>query len=117
MADTVCGIRTELPGIAGTAVFKLFDLQVARTGLTLDEALKAGFEAEQEIVKTRSKAHGHPGSTDIWVQMLGNKRSLVNRLDKKIMVCHLVDNIQSTMSACLWSHGGSDGYGDRNIKP
>jgi len=75
VADTVCGIRTELPGIAGTAVFKLFDLQVARTGLTLDEALKVGFEAEQEIVKTRSKAHGHPGSSDIWVQMVGDRRS------------------------------------------
>ena len=75
VADTVCGMRTELPGVAGTAVFKLFDLQVARTGLSLREALDYGFEAEEEMVKTRSRAHGQPGSTDIWVQMVGDRKT------------------------------------------
>lgn len=75
VADTVCGLRTELPGVAGTAVFKFFDLQVARTGLTREEALAFGFEAEEEVVKTRSRAHGHPGSSDIWVQMVGDRKT------------------------------------------
>lgn len=75
VADTVCGTRTELPGVAGTAVFKFFDLQVARTGLSYDEALASGFEAVEETVKTRSRAHGHPGSGEIWVQMVGDRRS------------------------------------------
>ncbi|CAG0982932.1 partial NADH oxidase, partial [Anaerolineae bacterium] len=33
VADNVTGRPVELPGVAGTAVFKVFDLQVARTGL------------------------------------------------------------------------------------
>ncbi|MBU1171490.1 MAG: FAD-dependent oxidoreductase [Proteobacteria bacterium] len=84
VADSVCGNRVELPGIAGTAVFKLFDLQVARTGLTVQEAVRSGFDAEQEVIKTRSRAHGQPGSTDIWVQIVGDKKT--NRLLGLFMV-------------------------------
>ena len=40
VADTVCGRPVRLEGIAGTAVFKTFDMQVVRSGLTVDEAKK-----------------------------------------------------------------------------
>lgn len=75
VADSVCGQRTELPGICGTAVFKLFDFQVARTGLSLAEAMSHGFDAVENVIKTRSRAHGQQGSTDIWVQIVGDKAS------------------------------------------
>jgi len=42
VADNITGKRVELEGIAGTAVFKVFDLQVARTGLSVQEAGKYG---------------------------------------------------------------------------
>jgi len=32
VADNICGKAVELSGVAGTAVFKVFDLEVARTG-------------------------------------------------------------------------------------
>ncbi len=75
VADNVCGIPTSLQGVAGTAVFKVFDLQVARTGLTLKEAMDAGFDAVETVVKTRSKAHGHPGAGTIYLSMVGDKTS------------------------------------------
>ncbi len=75
VADNVCGIDTLLPGVAGTAVFKMFDMQVARTGLTVKEAVKAGFDAVQVVIQTRSKAHGHPGSNAIHVAMAADKKS------------------------------------------
>jgi len=75
VADNVCGGKVELDGIAGTAVFKVFDLEVARTGLTLAEAEKAGFKPESVTVKTRSRAHAHPGSTPIQVRMIGDKET------------------------------------------
>jgi NADPH-dependent 2,4-dienoyl-CoA reductase/sulfur reductase-like enzyme len=34
-ADHLCGKPVEIAGVAGTAVFRVFDLQVARTGLTI----------------------------------------------------------------------------------
>jgi NADPH-dependent 2,4-dienoyl-CoA reductase/sulfur reductase-like enzyme len=75
VADNVCGKEVELPGITGTAVFKVFDLEVARTGLTLEEAIKSGFDPANVIIKTRSRAHAHPGASVIWVQMIGDKKT------------------------------------------
>ncbi len=57
VADNVCGNDKILPGIAGTAVFKVFDLEVARTGLTLVAAAKAGFKPVVVTVQTHSRAH------------------------------------------------------------
>ncbi|MBF0203406.1 MAG: FAD-dependent oxidoreductase [Desulfamplus sp.] len=75
VADNVCGIKTELQGVAGTAVFKMFDLQITRTGLSVKEALASGFDPVEVIIQTRSKAHGHPGSNTIHVAMTGDKRT------------------------------------------
>jgi len=75
VADNVCGREKELPGIAGTAVFKVFDLEVARTGLSMQEAAAAGFAPAGVIIKTRSKAHAHPGNTIIHVHMVGDVKS------------------------------------------
>jgi len=71
-ADNVCGRDVLLPGVVGTAVFKVFDLQVARTGLNREEAIAAGFEAAEAVIKTRSRAHAHPGASTIHVNMVGD---------------------------------------------
>ncbi len=75
VADNVCGKHVKLPGIAGTAVFKVFNLEVARTGLNNQEALKYGFTPAEVVIKSRTRAHVHPGATWIWVQMVGDKAS------------------------------------------
>jgi NADPH-dependent 2,4-dienoyl-CoA reductase/sulfur reductase-like enzyme len=75
VADNVTGKRTELEGIAGSAVFKVFDLQVARTGLSMGEAEKTGFDPVEVAVQTRSRAHAHPGSTTIHAQIVGDRKS------------------------------------------
>jgi NADPH-dependent 2,4-dienoyl-CoA reductase/sulfur reductase-like enzyme len=74
-ADNVCGIVKELPGITGTAVFKVFDLEVARTGLNLQEASDAGFDPVGVAIKTRSKAHAHPGNTTLHIHMIGDRKT------------------------------------------
>ncbi len=71
-ADNVCGKSIEIPGIAGTAVFKVFDLEVARTGLTVEEAKHFGFDPVTVTIKTRSRAHAHPGASKIHVHMVGD---------------------------------------------
>jgi len=75
VADNVCGKDVQLPGIAGTSVFKVFNLEVARTGLSAQEAEKAGFDPVEVTIKTRSRAHAHPGSSTIWLQMTGDKKT------------------------------------------
>lgn len=75
VADNITGKEVSLQGVAGTAVFKVFDLQVARTGLSVKEAEDAGFEPVEVAIEARSRAHAHPGSSTIGVQMVGDKRS------------------------------------------
>ncbi|MFH1153299.1 MAG: FAD-dependent oxidoreductase [Pseudomonadota bacterium] len=73
VADNVCGTITRLQGVAGTAVFKVFDLQIARTGLSLKEARDSGFSPVEVTVKSRSRAHAHKGSSTIHLSMVGDK--------------------------------------------
>lgn len=75
VADNVCGKTTELPGIVGTAVFKVFDLEVARTGLTGEEAIESGFDPVDVVIQSRSRAHAHPGSSTITTHMLADRKT------------------------------------------
>jgi NADPH-dependent 2,4-dienoyl-CoA reductase/sulfur reductase-like enzyme len=75
VADIVSGKRETvgLPGIAGTAVFKVFELEVARTGLTESEARAAGFDPAAAMIKAGSRAHAYPGASPLWVALTGDK--------------------------------------------
>ena len=75
VADNVCGKATSLEGVAGTAVFKVFNLEVARTGLSLEESIRYGFEPVDVTIQTRSRAHAHPGAATIWVNLTGDQKS------------------------------------------
>ena len=75
VADSLSGRDVQLDGVAGTAVFKVFDLQVARAGLSTDEARANGFDPIEVSIESRSRAHSHPGNTTIYVQMVGDKKS------------------------------------------
>jgi NADPH-dependent 2,4-dienoyl-CoA reductase/sulfur reductase-like enzyme len=75
VADNLCGKEVELQGVAGTQVFKVFGLEVARSGLNVKEAIDSGFEATEVVIQSRSRAHAHPGSTTVWVEMVGDRKS------------------------------------------
>ena len=75
VADNVTGIDVKLQGVAGTAVFKVFGLQVARTGLNVAEAEKFGFDPMEVMIQGRTRAHAHPGASTIGVQMVGDRKS------------------------------------------
>jgi CoA-dependent NAD(P)H sulfur oxidoreductase len=75
VADNVTGGHVELPGIVGSAVFKVLDMEVAHAGLSAAEASRAGFDVVDEVIKSRSRAHGHPGNQDIYVHLTADKKS------------------------------------------
>jgi len=75
VADHLSGRNVALQGIAGTAVFKVFNLQVASTGLNGEEAVNAGFDPAEVTIKSRSRAHAHSGSSTIAVNMVGDRKS------------------------------------------
>lgn len=84
VADHILGKEVSLQGVAGTAVFKVFDLEVARTGLSLEEAKQAGFDPEEVVIESRSRAHAHPNSSTIYCQMVSDKNS------GRILGCQMV---------------------------
>jgi CoA-dependent NAD(P)H sulfur oxidoreductase len=71
VAGTVAaGGTASFPGVVGTAVVKVFDLEVARTGLTLAEAQAAGLAASATDVVSRSRAKYYPGASPVHVRLV-----------------------------------------------
>jgi CoA-dependent NAD(P)H sulfur oxidoreductase len=71
VAGTVAaGGAARFSGVVGTAVVKVFDLEVARTGLSLDEADAAGLDAVATDVEHRSRAKYYPGSAPLSVRLV-----------------------------------------------
>jgi len=63
------------PGVVGSAVTKVFDLEIGRTGIGEEEAKKHGFETKSVLIKARSRAGYYPGGRDIWVKLIVEKPS------------------------------------------
>jgi len=71
VAGTVAaGGSASFPGVVGTAAVKVFDLEVARTGLTLAEAQAAGLAATATDVVSRSRAKYYPGASPVHVRLV-----------------------------------------------
>ena len=62
-------------GVVGTAVSKLCDLEVARSGLQEREAQQAGFEYVVAKIKSTTKAGYFPGTQPMTMKMLAERRS------------------------------------------
>ena len=75
VADHLCGKAVDLPGVAGTAVFKVFDMQVARTGLNSADAIDAGFTPQTVTITSNSRSGHYPGGSPVQVHMVGDQKS------------------------------------------
>ena len=66
------GANTRFAGIVGTAGFQVFDLEVARSGLTLDKAREEGFEPVAVTIRQRSRALAYPGGGPVQVTLIAD---------------------------------------------
>jgi NADPH-dependent 2,4-dienoyl-CoA reductase/sulfur reductase-like enzyme len=76
----VCGINigggyATFPGVLGTAVSKVCDVEVARTGLSEAELEELGLEWEQTAVDSTTRAGYFPGAAPIRTKVLAECRS------------------------------------------
>jgi NADPH-dependent 2,4-dienoyl-CoA reductase/sulfur reductase-like enzyme len=69
------GGYATFPGVVGTAVTKICDVEVARTGLQEKELRKLGIEWVSAVIKSRTKAGYYPGSGEITVKVLAENGS------------------------------------------
>lgn len=67
------GGYATFPGVVGTAVTKICQVEVARTGLQEKELRKLGVEWSSAVIRSRTKAGYFPGSGEITVKVLAEK--------------------------------------------
>ncbi|MGC8601590.1 MAG: FAD-dependent oxidoreductase [Thermoprotei archaeon] len=67
------GASMSFPGVVGTAITKFNEEFIAKTGLTLTEAQRAGFRAYETTIRAKSRAHYYPGAKDIWVTLVAEE--------------------------------------------
>jgi NADPH-dependent 2,4-dienoyl-CoA reductase/sulfur reductase-like enzyme len=60
-AKRLAGYEIEFPGLLGNCAVKLFDKNIAATGLTEEQAAREGFETVCSTVESRSKHNMIPG--------------------------------------------------------
>jgi rhodanese-related sulfurtransferase len=75
IADHIAGRGTPFPGVLGTAICKVFDYTIARTGLSEKEAKAAGFDIETVICPGPDRPHYYPGNAMIIVKLIADKKS------------------------------------------
>ena len=69
------GGNATFPGVVGTAITKICQMEVARTGLQEKELRKLGIEWVSAVIKSRTKAGYYPSAGEITVKILAEKGS------------------------------------------
>ena len=73
--ENAAGGSARFRGIAGSAITKVFDLYIGKTGLTRQEALNYGFDPIEEEIESITRAGYYPGSKSIWIKIIADKKS------------------------------------------
>lgn len=97
----MAGGNATFPGVLGTAIFRVFDLAVARTGLSHADASAAGLFPVSEMIKAPSRARYMSGSKTVHIHLT------VDRLSGRLLGCQVVgadavDKTIDTVAAAIW---------------
>lgn len=66
------GAGLRFHGIVGTTGFKVFDLEVVRSGISVEPAKAEGFEPVSVTIQQSSRAHGYPGGNPVQVSLIAD---------------------------------------------
>lgn len=71
----VGGGYATFPGVVGTAVSKVCDLEIARTGLREKDVRRVGLQFVSVTIESTSRAGYYPGASPMTVKMLAERRT------------------------------------------
>ena len=74
-ANNLCGFKDVFPGVLGSTVCKLFNLNIGRTGLGEEQAKQAGFDVITVLSPAPDKAHFYPEAKVIMLKMVIDKKT------------------------------------------
>jgi NADPH-dependent 2,4-dienoyl-CoA reductase/sulfur reductase-like enzyme len=69
------GGYATFPGVVGTAVSKVCEIEIARTGLKESQARAAGLQYVTAVIESTSRAGYYPGAAPMTVKMLAERRT------------------------------------------
>jgi NADPH-dependent 2,4-dienoyl-CoA reductase/sulfur reductase-like enzyme len=99
--ENAAGLNKKFDGIVGTAVTKIFDLEVARTGLSSVDAQREGLKFFTSVIQGWSRSKAYPAGKRITVLYIveeGTGRLLGTQMVGQEGVAHRID----TLAACLY---------------
>ncbi|OQY19947.1 MAG: pyridine nucleotide-disulfide oxidoreductase [Desulfobacteraceae bacterium 4572_35.1] len=74
-ANNISGQPERFPGILGSMAVKVFDISVARTGLSAEDALLNGYDAVSIRTSAPDIAHLYPGSKPIVIKLVADRKT------------------------------------------
>jgi len=99
--ENAAGLNKKFDGIVGTAVTKIFDLEVARTGLSSVDTQREGLKFMTSAIQGWSRSKAYPAGkrmTVLYVVEEGTGRLLGTQMVGQEGVAHRID----TLAACLY---------------
>ena len=79
IADHIAGKKSRFDGVVGSFIVKIFDLCLAAAGLSQEEAIREGFDAERVLTVGYDRAHFWPEKGLLFLQLVvdrGTRRVL-----------------------------------------
>lgn len=101
--NNLAGGYEVFPGVIGTAISKICEIEVARTGLNEREAAEAGFQFVTATVETRTRAHYYPGAEQVKVKMVAERRT-GRLLGAQIVGREGAAKRIDTVATAVWNH-------------
>ncbi len=74
-ANSICGRDDSFPGVIGSTICKVFELNVGRTGLGEQQARDEGFDVETVLSPAPDKAHFYPSAKPISIKLIVDKKT------------------------------------------
>ena len=73
--ENAAGGKAIFHGVVGSAAFKIFELEVAFTGLGIQTAQRYGFDVDSQIIEAESKVGYMPGSKRMLVKLIFDRKN------------------------------------------
>ncbi|KUK14610.1 MAG: FAD-dependent pyridine nucleotide-disulfide oxidoreductase, partial [bacterium 42_11] len=73
--SNIAGERAIFPGVVGTAIAKVMDMEIARTGLSVEEAKAEGLKIKTSLIESHTTAGYYPGGSSISVKIVAEEET------------------------------------------
>jgi NADPH-dependent 2,4-dienoyl-CoA reductase/sulfur reductase-like enzyme len=102
------------PGVIGTAITKICEYEIGRTGLSEREATAAGFEFDSARIESTTRASYYPGAQPITVKVLVEKSS-GRLLGAQVIGREGAAKRIDVMATAIWNEMRADDFGQVDL--